>query len=231
MQYLGGKSKIVKPLSAYLKSQIGNRVFLEPFCGGLSVTCAMQGIEFRQASDYSEPLITLYRAIQNGWVPPDSLSESEYTELNRKRDPLDPMTAFAGYGCSFGAKFFGGYARNVRGDNYALSARNSLLRKFERLSGVSFSHFSYETLNVDQSCLVYCDPPYAETTGYSAVGSFDSAKFWAKCQDWAKSGALVFVSEYKAPSFAECVWSLETKTELRTKEGRGDRTEKLFQVF
>lgn len=230
MQYLGGKSRIAKPLCAFLKAELGNRVFQEPFCGGLSITCGMWGAEFRLAYDYSQPLITLYKSLQAGWIPPETLTEAEYLKLNKTRDPLDPMTAFAGYGCSFGAKYFGGYARNAANQNYARFARNSLLRKLALVRDVVFECASYLDLETDSSCLVYCDPPYANTTGYSATGAFDSAQFWGTCRNWAKSGALVFVSEYAAPDFAREVWSIETKTKLHG-EGQKGRTERLFQVF
>ena len=121
LYYVGNKRRIAKPISAYLESIRAGREFWEPFCGGLGITAVMSGP--RVASDISEPLITLYKALQQGWDPPEVLTREEYAQLKKRQDPYDPLTAFAGFGCSFGGKWFGGYgvrrgcwAKEVDGD-------------------------------------------------------------------------------------------------------------------
>lgn len=225
MQYLGGKFRIAKPLCAYLESRRAGRYFVEPFCGGLNITAGMSGP--RLASDASPYLFSLYKALREGWRPPDAVTEEMYAAQNNTRDPSDPLTAFIGYGCSFGGKFFGGYARSARNRNYCLEASGSLARKLARCAEVQFALCSYERLTPGTS-LVYCDPPYANTTGYSATGEFDSAAFWQRCREWVRAGATVLVSEYAAPADFACVWSIETKTDMHG-EGRKGRTEKLFE--
>lgn len=225
MQYLGGKTRIVKPLGTYLVSRQGDRSFVEPFCGALNVTAAMSGP--RIASDFSPYLFSLYSALRIGWDPPAEVSEELYQALKQANDPSNPLTAFVGYGCSYSGKFFGGYARDNTGRNYASNARNSLLKKFNRCQEVTFAHCSYERLNPGAS-LVYCDPPYANTAGYNAVGAFDHVAFWEKCRQWTRAGATVLVSEYTAPQDFKVVWSIETKTDMHG-EGRQGRTEKLFE--
>lgn len=224
MRYLGGKSRIVKPLSAYLESRRDGRLFVEPFCGALNVTAAIKGP--RLASDASPYLYTLYSAIRAGWAPPQEVSEDLYQSLKQSRDPSDPLTAFVGYGCSFGGIFFSNYARG-EGRNYAGEAGSSLLKKFSRCQEVTFAHCSYERLTPGAS-LVYCDPPYANTTGYNAVGDFDHVAFWERMRQWTRDGATVLVSEYTAPEDFRVVWSIETKTDMHG-SGRQGRTEKLFE--
>jgi DNA adenine methylase len=48
------------------------------------------------------------------------------------------------------------------------------------------------------SSIIYCDPPYANTTKYSQ--SVEVQMFWDKMREWTKSGNVVFISEYNAPN-------------------------------
>lgn len=225
MQYLGGKSKIRKPLGAYLKARLEGRYFVEPFCGALNITAEMDGP--RLASDASPYLFSLYKAVREGWEPPGVVTEEEYAEVKKRLDPDDPLTAFVGYGCSFGGKFFGGYAR-AEGSNFPLYTANSLSRKLAKCTEVTFSCCLYRELTPSAGCLVYCDPPYADTTGYSAVGKFDSAEFWSVASSWVDRGAVVLVSEYAAPANWKCVWEVSTTTQMHG-EGKSGRVERLFE--
>jgi DNA adenine methylase len=226
MQYVGGKFRIRKELSAYLESVRFGRTFVEPFCGGANITAEMSGS--RIASDLCQDVVMLWNAAAKGWEPPMTISEVEYRDARNL--PPSPYRAFVGFGCSFGGKFFGGYARNKRGDDFAKSARNSILRKARRLQGVSFICGPYNSLSPVDS-LVYCDPPYANTTqGYQST-KFDSQAFWRTMKQWAESrGNTILVSEYAAPDFAKEVWRKETKIEMRSTNGREVRVEKLFKV-
>lgn len=230
MKYLGGKFRISRPLSEYLLGRLGGREFVEPFCGALNITVRMPGR--RVATDASPYLMSLYRAVRAGWDPPSFVSEETYAAVKRVRDPRDPMTAFVGYGCSFGGKFFGGYARAGNGSTrgYANESRNSLLRKLAACRDVVFARRDYRTLNPNRNFFVYCDPPYAGTTGYAAVGAFDNAEFWETARRWTQRGAIVLVSEYNAPPDFVTVWSRETKTVLAQQAAsRVVRIEKLFE--
>jgi DNA adenine methylase len=226
MQYLGGKHRIARRICEVLISIRGGRPYTEPFVGGGSVLFRLDGQRF--ASDVSESLINMYIAIQDGWEPPDTLSEGEYNKLKNELDSSNPMTAFAGYGCSFGGKYFAGYARGAKGRNYALSAKRALLRDRGKMKDVVFKSISYN----DISCrghLIYCDPPYRGTTGYGF--DFNHDMFWAWARRMAKTNT-VLVSEYTAPAFAIELATFETKTDIRTKSGGKEaRTERLFSVL
>lgn len=232
MKYLGGKFRISKPLGEYLTTRLQGREFVEPFCGALNITVRMAPAGRRVATDASPYLMSLYRAVRTGWDPPSFVSEETYRAVRDVRDPRDPMTAFVGYGCSFGGKFFGGYARAGNGctRGYANESRNSLLRKMAQCRDVVFSRRDYRTLNPGPRFLVYCDPPYAGTTGYAAVGAFNSTEFWQTARRWTTLGAIVLVSEYAAPPDFVSVWEKETKTVLAQQAAaRVVRVEKLFE--
>ncbi len=77
--------------------------------------------------------------------------------------------------------------------------------------------------------MVYLDPPYANTTGYGATGSFDSGQFWSIVRKVSEEHD-VYVSEYTAPPDFKCVLEISTKTDLRSKNGVGEpRIERLFK--
>lgn len=228
MQYLGGKTRIAKPLVSYLESVRAERYFVEPFCGALNITRHVRGA--RLAADASPYLFSLYKSWREGWRPPDIVTREMYNRYKDTRDPDDPLTGFIGYGCSFGGKFFGGYASDnpINGNYYAQAARRGLEKKMRECAAATFSLCSYERLTPGRGTLVYCDPPYANTTGYSAVGTFDSTAFWQRCREWSKDGAIVLVSEYRAPPDFEVAWSMPSKTNMHGK-GREGTTENLYR--
>ncbi len=232
MQYLGGKSRTAKYITSYLSAlRRSGQAYIEPFVGAGWILAQMNnniaGLHF--ASDANGDLIAMWTALQEGWIPPSSVSEEEYQET--KNNPQTPahLRAFIAIGCSYSGKWFGGYARNKRGDNYALSAKNSLLKIIQSLSypSVIFQARDYRELDF-QDTLIYCDPPYSNTTSYGATGAFNPEEFWAYMRKWSRTNTVV-VSEYKAPDDFKCVLEIPTKLEMRNRAGkREDRTERLF---
>lgn len=129
MRYLGGKSKIAKRLAAkILESTPRRELLIEPFCGGGSMTAALAPhFKHVQASDISEDLILMWKALQEGWEPPQNVTEEEYKAL-RHAEP-SALRGFVGFSCSFGGCWFLSWAKNARGDNYASQGHNSLKKK------------------------------------------------------------------------------------------------------
>jgi len=178
------------------------------------------------ASDIHGPLIGMYKALQGGWTPPATVSEEEYQAARRGAFD-DPLSAFIGYGASFGAKWFGGFARNPnRPRDSAQEARNSLLAAFGAMPPVTF--FQADFLSTDPPApgmLIYCDPPYIGTEGYDAIGGrFDHEVFWQRCRDLSKAGHSVVISEYQAPEDFKPVLEIPVITALRT-AAAGNRPE------
>lgn len=233
MHYLGGKHRIAKDLSAYLLQRLGGRLFVEPFCGALNITAAMEPAGYRVATDRNPYLHVLYEAVRRGWQPPEHVDYALWDHHRRVQDPSDPMTAFVGYGCSFGGTWFGAYARNVRGiedSAYAGRAKRSLLKKIARCRDARMACVDYRSHRGGPGMLIYCDPPYGGTTGYRAVGKFDSAEFWQVCRDWSRAGAIALVSEYSAPPDFVSVWEKSTFSTLDSGATAGEvRVERLFE--
>lgn len=204
MQYLGGKSKIARWLAAAMLPVARDRPWWDAFCGGLSVSLALAKATGRggTVTDANAALISCYRAVASGWDPPGAISEDEYRAARSLPDS-DPRKAFVGFGCSFGGKWFAGYARAPAqaGRTYAGAARTALLRDVGELvaAGCDFMHANFLEIEPEPTDVVlYLDPPYAGTTAYGATGAFDTARFRARVAGWARY-TDVFVSEYAMP--------------------------------
>lgn len=227
MQYLGGKSRLGKKIAAVLNPMLVNGApYYEPFCGGCSVARWVRA-DWRLLADAHPQLIAMWKAVQAGWVPPATVSEDEYAAA--KRGELSPeLTAFIGFGCSFGGKWFGGYVRGSNGGNYAGFAHRSILRKAQALNGAHFENADYRAIVPRPRSVVYCDPPYAGTTKYNGTAEFDSAEFWQKMREWSDKGHSVVVSEYAAPDDFVCVAEFPTKLAMHPRDGDKNCIERLF---
>ena len=77
--------------------------------------------------------------------------------------------------------------------------------------------------------VIYCDPPYRDTTKY-ATSYFDYDKFYAWCKEMTKTN-IVLISEYWMPEDGfECIWEGKLKCTL-DKSSRTDKTEKLYRCI
>lgn len=231
MQYLGGKSRIAKSISSILLDAKGDRTtYVEPFLGAGSVALQVAPLFDRVvAADVVPDLVMLWRAAVDGWVPPTELTEDDYRQL-RHAEP-SALRGFAGFPCSFGGKWFGGYARDPRGGrNFAESASRSMVKRGQALRGAEIRLSDYRELTdvIGPDSVVYADPPYAGTTAYAAIDGFDSAVFWSEAGRWADAGAAVFVSEYAAPPGWIQVWEGRPQTSIARNHAGMAVVERLF---
>jgi DNA adenine methylase len=229
MQYFGGKQRIAAKLAAFMRPYVASRGgYVEPFVGGAAMLAA-QTAPVRIGGDANVALITMWQALADGWVPPERITEEEYSDASRRRNPSDPLTAFIGFGSSFAGKWFGGYARGGENRNYAANAASSLRKKARGLDGVRWYAGDYQTCPTPSRAVIYCDPPYAGTTQYGAVGAFNWDDFWGWCLIKHAEGHAVFVSEYAAPASFRVAFEIPTKTDIRTAaNGKQLRIERLF---
>jgi DNA adenine methylase len=228
MRYFGGKARIGKQIAEFLNDNLNeNQTYWEPFIGGAWIMHRINPDANRIGSDLCMPLIQMYQQYQNGWEPPKEVSEELY-QIAKKGEVEPELQAFIGFGCSFAGKWFGGYARD-KNRNFALNAYNSLNKKMNSMKNVTFIQGSYNKIDAPKNAIIYCDPPYTGTTGYDAVGKFEFTLFW----EWVRMQSKynkVFISEYQAPNDFKTVLEINTKTDVRGKNGKIDRIEKLFTL-
>lgn len=230
MKYMGSKARHAKEmLPIILADRKPGQWYVEPFVGGANMIDKVSGN--RIANDKHPHLIELLKAVSEGWMPPTSISEDTYRLANAQRT-VNAITGFIGFGCSYSGKWFGGYARGDDNHgfarNYAAESSRNLMKQAGRLHGVQFHCGSYDELDIPENSIIYCDPPYAQTTKY-ATGGFDHAAFWRWCEEKVSEGHTVFVSEYTAPAGWECVWEKTVNNTLVKDTGSKQGVERLFR--
>lgn len=238
MKYMGSKNRIAKHLLPIMLENRNGRTWVEPFVGGANMIDKVDGR--RIGADFNEYLIAMWKELQNGWTPPDFVSEDNWRDVKTQMESKfeKHYIAFVRLGCSFGADWNGGYARNVRKDkpnaellnsttkSYCGQSKRNILKQLPKLKGVEFLNSSYQDLEIPINSLIYCDPPYEGATKYK--DDFNHVDFWEWCRTKAKQGHLVYVSEYNAPNDFECVYSSEINNTLNNTAKTTKATEKLF---
>ena len=228
MKYMGSKNRIAKHiLPIILKDRKENQYYVEPFVGGANMIDKVGGL--RIGADFNAYNICLFKGIQDGFIPPDYISEDGYKKAQQNRE-LTPLVSFIGYGCSYSGKWFGGYARgnDIKGNarNYTLESKKNIMNQSVRLQDVLFIHSSYDELEIPDNSIIYCDPPYENATSYK--DKFNHSKFWEWCREMSKKGHKVFISEYNAPDDFKCIWQQEVNSSLTKDTGSKKAIERLF---
>lgn len=245
MKYVGSKDRHAKEILDAMLKEIGSNAWdntqyenwIEPFVGGANMIAKVprffSGI---YGADINPYVIAMFQAVQKGWVPPDSVSEEEYQRLKTNSEHFiedeAPLRGFVGIGCSYSGKWFGGYARgnanNGQPRNYCLESKKNLLKQKPNIIDVKFICSDYRALTVPINGLsiIYCDPPYENTTKY--LHSIQHKDFWDWCEAQSQRGHKVFVSEYQAPEGWRCIWQKEVNNSLTKETGSKQGIEKLF---
>ena len=226
MKYMGSKARHAKELlPIILANRTEGQWYVEPFVGGANMIDKVGGN--RIGADLHTSLIEMWQSVSNGWLPPEQVSEGMYKEA--KSLPESALKGYIGFAMSFGGKWFGGYPRDSAGKrDYSLEAYKNAQKQFPKLLGVDFRHSSYQDLDIPAKSIIYCDPPYKDTTQYK--DSFDHEPFYEWCRQKHKEGHQVFVSEYQMPDDFTCVWSKEVNSSLTKDTGSKKATEKLFTL-
>lgn len=167
---------------------------------------------------------------------PERILEDEYkTVQNNKENYPDWYLGLVGFCASFGAKYFGGYARDSKSDNsgkWSAGAIKNLRKQLPQIREVKFRNERFQDLPLDKikGYVIYCDIPYRGTTKYQ-TDDFPYEEFY----EWVKAASVnnvVLISEYSMPEEFTCIWQKETKTLLDSNKNKSDdnniRVEKLF---
>lgn len=231
MKYMGSKARIAKHiLPIILKDRKEGQWYVEPFVGGANMIDKVDGD--RIGADVNPYLIAILQHCeqQKSNELADKISEEEYNHIRDNKEAYSLVeVAHCGFNATFGAKWFGGYARprKVTGyDRDVICGKNNLVKQMPLLLGVEFKECSYLELEIPPQSIIYCDPPYANTTKYK--DDFDHDKFWQWCREKCAEGHQVFISEYNAPDDFVCVWQQELNVSVARNGKHKKAIEKLF---
>lgn len=231
MKYMGSKARTAKELLSIILASRNGRPYWEPFAGGMNMICEVpaNGGE-RIASDNSVELIAFWKAFVAGWRPP-VIDRGMYADL-RAGAGTPELRGWAGFNCSYSGKWFGGFAGVTKTRNgvrdYIKEALANCEAQAPKLQGVKFIHGSYDLIPIAADSVIYCDPPYANTTGYHTA--FDTARFW----EWVRIHSQkhsIFVSEYTAPSDFACVWEKSVRSSLSANGACGRSIQSFERLF
>jgi DNA adenine methylase len=179
----------------------------------------------RFAYDIHPDLIMMYHAIQSGWLPPEFISEELYNDL--KCSSASALRGYVGFACSFGGKWFGGYARVVENDRRLdQESYRRIIKNRADFADIYINQRDYTDIPIHATDIIYCDPPYANTLGYDKK-HFDTLGFWQEMRIWGNYGAAVIISEYEAPDDFKVIWEKPRKTYMQHKTTK-EHIERLF---
>lgn len=159
---------------------------------------------------------------------PQEVSKEHYNEVKQSYKNNDGKfddwyIGAIGFLSSYNGRFFdGGYAGITKTKigtirNYYDEAKRNLLKQIEFLNGVNFSCGDYkDTCSNFTNCLIYCDPPYRNTTKYYSDIGFNHDEFWDWVRKMSKNN-IVVVSEEQAPDDFLSIWSMEIKRTIDNK--------------
>lgn len=209
MRYMGGKFRQSKAIVEVLRPYVTpDTVYVEPFCGGMwSAARVARELHPRRMilNDANECLVTFWNyCISNGTshLPTDlEVIENNYQTYKHTKDPKDPLTAWYGFECSFGGRYFEGVARNKH-TTKSTDEKINCIRAIPH--EITFN--SYELVNIPDGSVVYCDPPYERPVKrVKQLMGFKTDEFWQWVRDLSKR-CIVFTSCFDCPNDFKTVY-------------------------
>ena len=232
MKYMGSKRRLAKDIAPIINNLIKEyniQTYIEPFVGGANMMEHIDCFE-KIGSDNNEYLIAMWKDLQDGWQPPKEISREMYYDVKANKDEYGKsLVAITAFCASYNAVWFGSYAGIVKTKtgvirNYYDESIRNILKQIIKLHNVQFIHTDYKSYTGTKGAMIYCDPPYANQSGYK--DKFDHKEFWQWVRDVSNDN-IVLVSEYNAPDDFECVYEKVLTTTL-DKNSRSKDTERLF---
>jgi len=239
---MGSKSRIAKHIVPIIQKYIDENsitTYIEPFVGGANVIDKIK-CENKLGSDLNRYLIALLRHVRDGndlyeGVPKDLYDKARTAFNNGDTFEFEDWEiGNIGFIASYNGRWFdGGYAKpgyektknGERYRDYYREAKDNLMEQAPNLKGIRFIHEDYRSYEPN-GCLIYCDPPYANSKQYANATKFNYDEFWNTMREWSKDN-IVLISEQIAPDDFECIWEKELTTTL-DKNSRSSAVEKLF---
>lgn len=217
---MGSKARLAKHIAPIINKMIKENqieTYIEPFVGGANM---IQHIEAKNkiGSDNNKYLIAFWQRIQGEWNPLKEfdMTKQLYNSYRDNPEDYDPAhVALAGFCASYNAKWFGGYAGVVKTKqgtlrNYYDEAVRNVLKQAQYIKDVNFVCIDYQQIDVE-GALIYCDPPYKNTTGYKQKFDHDSYFEWVR--KMSKKN-IVICSEYEMPDDFICIYEKQQTTTL-----------------
>lgn len=225
---MGSKARFAKEiLPIILKDRKEGQWYIEPFVGGGNMIDKVDGNRFgTDINTYViEALISIRDCVDDLPKNNTEFTEEDYKKLRYSNEYRHK--GYAGFAFSYAGKWLGGWCRDGLGKrDYVKEAYKNAIKQSPKLKGTILFSANYLHLTLPKNSLIFCDPPYENSTKYKH--DFDHKQFWNWCREKVKEGHKVFISEYNAPDDFVCVWRKETASSLAKDTGSKRAIEKLF---
>lgn len=238
MKYMGSKSRFAKAIYAKIceLSPRNGRAWVEPFAGGMNMICEVPHEDGpRYANDLNRYVIALFKHLVDCKNLPEFIEKEEHGKIMKNKEAFDDwFVGYVGFCCAYNGVFgtYAGRSNTKVGTvrDYQDESKRHVLKQSLKMKEVWYCNASYDQIKIPKNSVIYCDPPYQNTTGYGV--EFNHAEFWNWVRQVSKEHD-VFVSEYNAPEDFECVWQSEAVSSLRAASGAGSKfsIEKLFRLI
>lgn len=253
MKYVGGKhlqAKYYVPVINILLEEFGNTstTYIEPFIGGGNIFGKVhaKNLVQRIGMDVDCDLIALWEYLRDNPEAPDIVPIDKETYYDVKANPTNYEPHFRAYvsiACSYRAKKWGGFARDTTDKKtnktrlYSSEAiprikkDAALLKPNDAFYCLDYLEIKPESLPDNANTVIYCDPPYANTTGYRE-GSFNHKEFWTWVVDLkrAKPETKILVSEFTIPKEIPQTVLFQKKKDIALIQGSRQVTEYLVEI-
>lgn len=190
------------------------------------------------AIDSNHYIIAFWNSVQDDWVPP-IITKDQYDDIKKNPSNYPPeLVGWAGVGCSYCGKWFGGFARDLISKDgkpryYQDEALRHVLHQRQFLMQTTFlclSDLDKATFKsrVSDAC-VYIDPPYNGTLKYK--DDFNHTQFINNCLTLSQCND-VFVSEYEInhPDF-KLIWEQPVTSSLRTTKSGSTAKQSIERLY
>ena len=240
---MGSKSRIAKHIVPIIQRYIDEnniKKYYEPFVGGANIIDKIDCPK-KIGSDLNKYLIALLKHVAEGGELYETVDKELYDKARTAFNNGDTsefedwQVGNIGFIASYNGRWFdGGYAKagyektknGERYRDYYREAKDNLLNQAKSLKGIIFQAQDYREAN-PCGCVIYCDPPYANTKQYANARDFDYEEFWQTMRNWSKNN-IVLISEQNAPDDFECIWEQEVSRSIKAAD-KSKSTEKLFK--
>jgi DNA adenine methylase len=240
--YFGGKSRNGKDIALFIKKRMEGikcDELIEPFCGILGVTRHLVDDYLVTSSDYNEDLIFLLEYLQkNPTFTMPVINREKFDEL-KKAHELSFEKSFAMLFCTYMSHYKGSYLPNDCADktgrlhpHHTRNFNNLNKNIIPVINKFKFYNWEYDRWDEHLSSggyVVYCDPPYVNTSQAYKKNNFDSDKFWKIMKKWKDYGNYIFVSELTCPIKHEELYSKSSNISASNKKKR--MIDKLFFIL